>query len=74
MCSAPSLACAALSLALDEVQRHDTTSNVHVLHEWWGWMDVTQEEMAEVKQKLLEAAKISKLLVPTPDLLENIEK
>ena len=72
MCSAPSLACAALSLALDEVQSHDTTSHIYVLHEWWGWMDVAQEEMAEVKQKLLEAAaKISKLLVLTPKLLEN---
>ena len=69
MCSAPSLACAALSLALDEVQSHDTTSHIYVLHEWWGWMDVTQEEMVEVKLKLLEAAKISKLLVPTSNLL-----
>jgi len=35
-------------------------------------MDVAQEEMAEVKQNLLEAAaKISKLLVLTPKLLEN---
>ena len=74
MCSVPSLARASLALALDEVQRHDTIRNIYVLHEWWGWMDVTQEEMVEVKQKLLEAAKISKLLVPTPDLLENIEK
>ena len=33
---------------------------------------VAQEEMAEVKQKVLEAAaKISKLLVLTPKLLEN---
>mmetsp|Transcript_26607 Transcript_26607/g.39417 ORF Transcript_26607/g.39417 Transcript_26607/m.39417 type:complete len:299 (+) Transcript_26607:49-945(+) len=71
MCSAPSLACASLSLALDEVQCHDTTSNIHVLHEWWCWMDVTQKEMVEVKQKLLEAARISKLLVPTPTFLEN---
>jgi len=72
MYSAPSLACAALSLALDEVQSHDTTSHIYVLHEWWGWMDVAQEEMAEVKQKLLEAAaKQSKLLVLTLKLLEN---
>ena len=35
-------------------------------------MDVSQEEMAEVKQKLLEAAaKQSKLLVLTLKLLEN---
>ena len=55
-----------------EVQSHDTTSHIYVLHEWWGWMDVAQEEMAEVKQNLLEAAaKISKLLVLTPKLLEN---
>ena len=70
MRSAPSLARASLALALDEVQRHDTTPtrNIYVLHVWWGWMDVTQEEMVEVKQKLLEAAKLSKSLVPTPEI------
>jgi hypothetical protein len=36
-----------------------------------GVMDVTQKEMVEVKQKLLEAAKILQALVPTPKLLEN---
>lgn len=60
------------ALALDELQSRDTTSQIYVLHEWWGWMDVAQEEMAEVKQKLLEAAaKQSKLLVLTLKLLEN---
>jgi hypothetical protein len=56
---------------LDEVESHGTTSNIYVLHKWWGWMDVTQEGKVEVKQKLLEAAKISKLPVPTQKLFEN---
>lgn len=65
MCSAPSLACASLSLALDEVPNH----SVHFSCEWWGWLDVKYEEMMEVKIKLLQAARISKILVPSPDLL-----
>ena len=66
MCSAPSLACASLSLALDEGPHHNWNSSC----EWWGWLDVKHEEMVEVKQKLLQAARISKLLVPSYDLLQ----
>lgn len=59
VCSSSSLACAALSLAIEDTKAQvpDSMSICDKIDvEWWVWLDVTYDELSKVKDKVSNAA------------------
>jgi hypothetical protein len=52
MCNSSWLACAALSLAMEDERMH-CGKEIH----WWEWIDVTLSDLNETKVKLVQASK-----------------